>query len=242
MSDIHALVGAYAVDALDDVERASFEEHLADCQACQAEVAGLREAASLMGATAAVSPPPSLRDRVLADISTVRPLPPPTGRGAAHARRRRFRPGLLAAAAAVVIGLGVGAAVVQPWADPSDDSSQAPRLSAADRVRAADDAETFTQTLDGGAEATVIRSQSLNQAVLVTDDMPAPPTGKVYELWLEHEGVGMVAAGLMDGAEHEVVLEGDPATAVGFGITVEPEGGSEEPTLPAVTTISFENV
>jgi hypothetical protein len=38
-----------------------------------------------------------------------------------------------------------------------------------------------------------------------------------------------------------VVLEGDPATAIGFGITLEPEGGSEEPTFPPVTTISFEN-
>lgn len=238
MSDIHALVGAYAVDALDPEERAAFEAHLAECPACQEEVAGMQEAAALLGATAAVSPPAALRERVMADITTVRPLPPPTGRGSAYPRRRRFRPALLAAAAAVVIGLGVGAAVVQPWAD---ESSQAPRLSAADRVRAADDAETFTQTLDGGAEATVIRSQSLNQAVLVTSDMPAPPTGKVYELWLEHEDVGMVAAGLMDGADHEVVLEGDPATAVGFGITVEPEGGSPEPTFPPVTTISFEN-
>ena len=35
MSDIHALVGAYAVDALDDVERAAFERHLAECAACQ---------------------------------------------------------------------------------------------------------------------------------------------------------------------------------------------------------------
>ena len=39
----------------------------------------------------------------------------------------------------------------------------------------------------------------------------------------------MVAAGLMDGTEREIVLEGDPATAIGFGITVEPDGGSDEP-------------
>ena len=36
--DIHALSGAYAVDALDDVERARFERHLANCEACRAEV------------------------------------------------------------------------------------------------------------------------------------------------------------------------------------------------------------
>jgi anti-sigma-K factor RskA len=237
MSDIHALVGAYAVDALDDIERAGFEKHLGQCEACQAEVAGLRETAALLGTTAAAAPPAALRDRVLAGIDTVRPMPPRTEDPPAQLRRRRFRPALLVAAAAAVIGLGVGAAVVQPW---QDDSSQT-QLTAADRIRSADDAETFTQRLEGGAEATVIRSRDLNQAVVTTSDMPAPPEGKVYELWLDHEGVGMVAAGLMSGDEEEIVLEGDPATAIGFGITVEPEGGSEEPTLPPVTTISFEN-
>lgn len=236
-SDIHALVGAYAVDALDDEERTAFERHLADCAACRAEVAGLREAAATLATPTAVTPPGALRDRVLADIATVRPLPPAAER--ADRRPRRFpRPWLLVAAAAAVIALGAGAAVWQPWADQT---SQAPQLTAAERIRAADDAETFTQTLDGGARATLIRSRALNQAVLVTSDMPPAPEGRVYELWLDHKGVGMVPAGLMVGTEREVVLEGDPATAIGFGITVEPEGGSEEPTLPPVTTISFEN-
>ena len=48
MSDIHALSGAYAVDALDDLERAGFERHLAGCAACRAEVASLREATAAM--------------------------------------------------------------------------------------------------------------------------------------------------------------------------------------------------
>jgi anti-sigma-K factor RskA len=51
----------------------------------------------------------------------------------------------------------------------------------------------------------------------------------------------MVPAGLMDrGGEQRILLEGDPATATGAGITVEPAGGSEEPTLPPVTLIPFE--
>jgi anti-sigma factor RsiW len=235
MSDIHALVGAYAVDALDDVERAAFERHLAECPACRAEVDGLREAASVIGGSVAQDPPTGLRDRVLADIATVRPLPPDTAPAAP--RTRRFRPALAAAAAAAVIAVGGAVVVVEPW---SDDSSQG-QLTAAEQVRAADDAETYRQTLDDGAVATVIRSQSLNRAVLVTDDLPPAPEGKVYALWLEHDGVGMVAAGLMENGEREVVLEGDPATAVGFGITVEPDGGSERPNLNAlVTTMAFQ--
>jgi anti-sigma-K factor RskA len=236
MSDIHALVGAYAVDALDDVERAAFERHLAECAACRAEVDGLREASSVIGSSVAQQPPSTLRDRVLADIATVRPLPPLTT--PARQRAARFRPALVAAAAAVVIAAAGGLVVAEPWAD---DTSQV-QPTAADRIRAAADAEEFDLSLDGGAAATVIRSKSLNQAVLVTEDMPAAPDGKVYELWLDHEEVGMVAAGLMEDGDDEVVLTGDPATAIGFGITVEPDGGSEEPTESAlVTAVDFEN-
>ncbi len=99
MTDVHALSGAYAVDALDDIERAAFERHLAECADCRAEVASLRETAALLAETTAVEPPAALRDRVLADIATVRPLPPeapapevrPSAPAAAPGRRCRRR-------------------------------------------------------------------------------------------------------------------------------------------------------
>ncbi|MEJ7795232.1 MAG: anti-sigma factor [Nocardioides sp.] len=240
MSDIHALVGAYAVDALDDVERAAFERHLAECPDCQAEVAGLREAAAMIGAAVAAEPPAGLRDRVLADIATVRPLPPPLDRPTVLSitgGRTRFRPRALVAAAAAVIALGAGAAVVQPW---DDDTSQRD-LTASEQVLAAADAQTFTDEVDGGGKATIVRSSSRNQAVLVASALPDAPEGSVYELWLIHDG-DMVSAGLMSGGDHELWLEGDPATATGFGITVEPEGGSDtgEPTKQPITTIQFQ--
>ncbi len=237
-SDIHALVGAYAVDALDDLERAAFQRHLDECPDCQQEVVGLQEAAGLLGALAATPPPASMRDRVLADIATVRPLPPVTQQPAVATPggRTRFRPRLLVAAAAALIAFGGATAVVQPW---EDDTSQT-QLTAAEQVLSAPDAETYTRTFPDGAKATLVRSRELNRAVLTTADMADAPEGSVYELWLVHDD-DMVPAGLMAGGDHEILLEGDPGTANGFGITVEPDGGSEEPTLPAVTQIAFEN-
>lgn len=234
MTEIHALSGAYAVDALDDIERAQFERHLAECAACRAEVASLRSAAALLAETTATTPPESLRARVLADITTVRPLPPAVGNGAAP--RRRFRLAPLAAAAALIAAVGTGVIVTEPWAD---DTSQT-QVSAVDSVLQANDAERYTKVIDG-SEATLVRSPSLNKAVLVTKNMEPPPDGKVYELWLDHEGVGMVPAGLMaGGGEQQILLKGDPDTALGAGITVEPAGGSEKPTLPPVTLFAFE--
>jgi len=237
MSDVHALVGAYAADAVDDVERVAFERHLATCQACQLELEGLHETAALLASSEPATAPARLRQSVLAGIETVRPLPPVTT-PTAGPRRRRFRPATLVAAAAAVIA-AVGGVTV--WQAQDDRPAQEQQLTAAERVRSAPDAEEFSQSLPDGTEVTIIRSRSRNEAVLVADDMPPVPEGKVYELWLDHEGVGMVPAGTMRGTEDQVVLEGDPATALGAGITVEPAPGSEKPTTEPVMTFAFDD-
>jgi len=65
----------YALGALDESERASFEEHLASCDVCAAEVRELRDVAGLIAMAApSVSPSPTLRDRILADARGVRPI------------------------------------------------------------------------------------------------------------------------------------------------------------------------
>jgi anti-sigma-K factor RskA len=238
-SDIHALSGAYAIDALDDIERAQFERHLAECRECRAEVDSLREAAGLLAETSATEPPAALRERLLAEVATVRPLPPVTPptplRGSG--RRRWLTP--LVAAAAVVAALGAGGVVWHPW---SDVTSQAPTLSAADRVRKAPDAVTVTRKVDGG-EATIVASKSLNQFVVSTEHLPPLPAGKVYEMWLQDADQGMVpvTGGLMTAADTTVVLKGDVANAVGAGITVEPAGGSKVPTSDPVALFRLEN-
>lgn len=235
MSDLHKLTGAYAIDALDDLERARFEQHLAQCEDCRAEVAELRETAALLSETVAVTPPPSLRDSVLAGISQVRPLAPevtaitptrsaPT-RSAQSAGRRAWAPFLVAAALALVVG--IGAMIVAPWAD--DD--EVPRLTAAEQVLRAPDAEEVFLDLGEAGRATVTRSKSQDKAVITTEDMVAAPEGKDYELWFMSPDEEFVAAGLMpDAADQTVVLDGSAAEAIAVGITVEPDGGSTQPT------------
>ena len=194
---VHALSGAYVVDALDDTERKAFEDHLPDCHDCQAEVASLREAAALMADEAATTPPPSLRDSVLSGIKTVRPLPPETPESPVVVplhRRRRVRLAALAAAAAILAVLGF-VTVTEPF---QDDAPPVAVVTPADRVLAADDAKKVSITFDDGSKATVVRSLSEGRAVLVTDDMAAPPPGKVFELWLQDEA-GTMLPGRPDG-------------------------------------------
>lgn len=237
MNDIHQLTGAYALDAVDDVERARFERHLATCEDCRHEVDSLREAAAMLPESVAVEPPAALRGAVLAGIGQVRPLPPPTPEPTPAAPRpalRRWLPLLVAAVVATV--LGVGATVWQPWS--TDDTSS---LSATERVLQAPDAQTVALDLGAAGRARVVRSPSLRQAVLVTEDMVSAPPGKVYEVWLQDDAGAMLPAALMpDRPDQSVLLDGDAAAATGAGITVEPDGGSTAPTSDPIALFEFE--
>lgn len=229
MSDIHKLSGAYALDALDELERARFDQHLSTCEDCRAEVAEMRETAALLAETTAVAPPASLRESVLSGITHIRPLPPEVRRpGVAE---RRWFP-LLVAAALVIIA-GFGAIVWQPW------SAEDSQLTATEQVLQADDAKRITVDLGESGRATVVRSVSHNAAVIVAEDMAPAPEGKVYELWL-WSGDKFVPAGLMpNDSDHTMLLEGDAAEAGAAGITIEPEGGSPEPTTDPIALFDF---
>jgi anti-sigma-K factor RskA len=128
-------------------------------------------------------------------------------------------------AAVVLAMIGVGAAVWQPWRDESSTT-----LTAADRVLADPDAQRFTQELPNGATATIVRSAAEHRAVLVAEDMPAAPAGKVYQLWLQTPSEAMVSAGLMPDDRTTVLLDGNADDAIGAGISLEPDGGSDQPT------------
>ena len=242
----HALSGAYAVDALDAAERVRFEAHLRTCADCRAEVDELREAAALLGLDDEVAPPPALRDDVLAGIERIRPLPPltrqePGGATVLPLRRRlplgRRMPLLVAAAAAVVLLLGAGLAVVRPW---TDDRSAAP--TAAERILAAADATRVEKSFPDGSRATVVLSRSQGKALIRTRGMAPAPSGKVYELWLQTPAGAMVPAGLMpDRPDTTYVLNGDASQATGVGITVEPDGGSPQPTSPPLALFDLES-
>lgn len=234
MNDMHNLTGAYALDALDELERARFEQHLSQCEDCRAEVAELRETAALLAETVATPPPASLRNSVLAGISQIRPLAPEvppatptTGRTGPRAGRRGWVPFLVAAALALIVG--VGAAVTQPWAD------DAPRLTAAEQVLQAPDAEEVFLDLGEAGRATVVRSKAEDRAVIVTEDMVPAPEGKAYQLWIMSPDEKFTSAGLMpDRSDQTVVLDGTAADAAAVGITVEPEKGSEQPTTKPI--------
>src|SRR5688572_20733372 len=96
---------AYALGVLDAAERAAFEAHLTSCAECTAEVRQLRLAAgALAHAVPQVSPPASLRARIMGQVSFAAP---PAAAPALVVRERRGVPAWMQIAAMLLIGAGI---------------------------------------------------------------------------------------------------------------------------------------
>ncbi|MBK6013990.1 anti-sigma factor domain-containing protein [Streptomyces sp. MBT53] len=244
--DLHRLTGAYALHALSDEENASFERHPADCEACIEEAAELSATAARLGLAVSVEPDRDMRGRVLRRITTVRQETPgerPAPRsGRAALRTRLVSRWALAACLAAAAALG-GTVVWQhqqaetALAQTHRAEQEATQISA---VLAAPDARTQTVTLPEGATGTVVVSHGKDQAVFVVSGMAQAPAGKVYQLWFDDNGT-MRSADLMnpDRADQTILLRGAVDGASGMGITVEPAGGSKQPTTAPLALTRF---
>ncbi len=91
MNDIHASVYLYVVGALPRLEAEEFEAHLADCAACETELAELRDVTSQLSQSVATEAPPELRRAVLATIART-PQPPIVSHGSTSEDSSELRP------------------------------------------------------------------------------------------------------------------------------------------------------
>jgi anti-sigma-K factor RskA len=220
-AEIHTLVGAYALDAVDDLERARFDRHLAECEACAQEVKELREAAGRLAELTAEAPPVRLRSAVLAEVSRTRQVGP--ARRGQDAGANRWRRWAVAAAAVVVVAAGASAGtyVVE---------EQRPRPpSQVETVLSAPDAVVRSVEVNGG-RMTVVLSDSLNKGVVVVSSLPSPGADKSYQLWLVKGGHPDSAGLLATGSGNGAVLVTDVRGAAAVALSREPAGGSPAPT------------
>lgn len=231
-ADIHSLVGAYVLDAVNDLERAAVERHLRECDECRAEVAEWRETASRLADGAWSVPPPGLRDSVLAAVATTRQAPVVV---TARPARRSYRSRWVAAAAAVVAAAGTGTAVFVVQEQRVRDErtvAEAARDQEAEvrSVLAAPDVVLRDQALADGGKVTVAYSRLKDSGVLMMSADAAPAGGRVFQLWTVRADVP-VSEGVLAVGETTVVkvLHGMRSASL-VGVSVEPQGGSPEPT------------
>jgi anti-sigma-K factor RskA len=210
-TDLHSLVAPYALDALDEGEEREFEDHLAHCERCREELAGLREAAAALAfAAPPAPPPPELRQRILDQAHSERPNVVPL-----H-RRRRWTATLAATAAvaaAAAVVLGIWAASLQNSKDPLESVLSKPG------------SKLVSMGSYGGVAVAPDGEAVLALAV------PETASGKTYETWVIRGGKA-APAGVFQGRPGTSIVKVSKAVGAGsvVAVTVEPAGGSPQPT------------
>jgi anti-sigma-K factor RskA len=234
-ADLHTLVGAYALDALTAEEHEQFEQHLATCANCRAELAELRATAARLSDTTVFAPPPGIKARLMDAIASTQQDRPRVAIPAATPRRRMTSV-LLAAAAALAVMVSLGAFFVER-ARLAD--LQQERATVAS-VLSAPDVQQRSTRLENGGTVRMIMSPSLDQAVVAMQDLPALKDDQSYQMWRVRRGGPESAAVLsVDGTTDSVtVLVGDLDDTESIAVTVEPAGGSPRPTSEPVATIA----
>ena len=238
--ELHLLTGSYALDALTGPELTEFEKHLSRCAPCTDEVRGLRETAARLAMATAIAPPPEMRQRVLAAAPLTRQFPPPGRILLPRAGRRRVSPSQAGITTAI---LALAAAVVLLLVTLVSTRHQLEQAQAGNHaiatVLAAPDARVESATATVGGTVTAVTSVSHHEAVVSTAGVPALPAAKVYQLWVMSPS-GARSAGLLP-ASHAGTTA--PVLASGvrpgdrLGITVEPAGGTAQPTTAAVVVM-----
>ncbi|MET9021827.1 anti-sigma factor [Actinopolymorpha sp. NPDC004070] len=233
--DVHTLAGAYALDAVPADECEVFEAHLRKCRGCRSELDEFGETAVRLAAAVAVPPPARLRERVLEQVSWTRQLAPVVSRPGTH--RGRLGRRLFAAAAAVVLIVAAGVTGVQIHQLQGRTAQQQLITS----IVAAPDARSIHGGISRGGRLTLVFSRRQARTLVIVDHLPPPPKGHAYQMWLLDNGTAR-SAGMLDvsaPAQLTRVVKSSLTGADGFGLTVEPRGGSRRPTTPTIAHLSL---
>ena len=226
-------VGSYLLGALPPDEIESFEAHMGECAECRRDVEELRVAAdALPMSVPVVAPPPALKGRIMAVVESEAQLlaaagreadaPPPATRAPRRERRWGaflFRPGVALACAAVLLVLGgVGGALL---------------------ARGGEDTRTVAAQTEPRGAAVELEIGD-DGATLVARGMPAPPSGRIYQVWLKRPGRDPEPTSVLwsvrgDGSA-DVAVPGSLDGVEAVLVTDEPPGGSDAPTrMPVIS-------
>ncbi|QFQ96209.1 anti-sigma factor [Streptomyces phaeolivaceus] len=259
--DLHSLAAPYALDALEPEERRRFEQHLERCDRCPAEVRALSEDAVRLAWSTAAPAPMAMRDRVFAAVRNTpqenrswsarsardRHLPrhvwgtepPPKARARAPRLRSLRVPLATVTAAAALVVASLFAVQVDRTRDEL--AAERDRASEIAHVLAAPDARATSDRDTEGHRIGVIASAEEGSAIVTLSGFKDLPNNRVHQLWLMRPDVQPRSLGLFDG-DTPLVTEGMDNDATSLAVTVEPDGGSAQPTSQPVVQLALESV
>ena len=227
-SEIQELLGAYALDAVDDRERALIEAHLETCESCRAELDDHRR----------------LVETLRQHGATVSPL---AGPGANGSRNGVVPPAARASGRAVPVAFVVAIAVLavtlagifvqgQVRFDHLDATAARIELTERALVAATDPAAVVTvlRSPAGDALLSVVSRADGGASFAIDSALRSPADDGTYQLWSDDDGTVTAAAAL--GRDRDVVMFSSPPGVTDFLVTIEHNPIPSKPTLPAVAT------
>jgi anti-sigma-K factor RskA len=229
-AEIADLLPAYVLDAMDGDERCALMEHLAECRLHDADLQTERQAAlRLVEAVPPVPPPVRLRaslldafDKEVAGGATqTEPVPM-----SLPERRKPFLHVLRApafaysmAASLLILAVALGAWGVSRGGDAGEGGV---RLAA-------------SRTNDTRLDVTYLPDRNL---AVLNFDLPTAPTGRTYQAWSIVDGKP-VSLGVISQNSGTVTFAADLDKAQAVAISVEPLGGSQQPTTTPILVSQF---
>jgi anti-sigma-K factor RskA len=219
-----SMIAAYALGALPAEEERALRAHIVTCEECMTEADRFFDTSSKLAL--AVEPeelPPGLTDRILTIAREQRPAP------AGAAPKRRF--GLILVSAAAAMSMAV--VVMGFFLIDARNELQTDR-----QVLAALLQENVGFDLTGeGVVARLVPSAS--GSTLVAAGLSEAPDDRVYQLWLLR-GDEPVSGGVFEATGELSVFRSDLVLEdfTGAAVTIEPPGGSDQPTGRMVITSS----
>jgi anti-sigma-K factor RskA len=225
-------VASYVLGALPEDEHERFVAHLVTCDECQSGVTELQVAVDALPLAATqLMPPPELKDRIMTVVRSEAQLrqsaeTPRVEQPAARRRsgwRGRFlglAPLPAAAAASLLIAVLVAGGIV---------------LSDGDETRTVQGQVLIASAPKARAELKL----SDDATKLTVSGMPAPPAGKVYQVWLKPpaQAPKPTRALFRVDSRGDADVEIKPGRLKGIEqvlVTAEPDGGSQSPTSDPV--------
>jgi anti-sigma-K factor RskA len=241
-------VAVYALGVLAPADARRVREHMATCSQCREEYAKLKMAAASVGfsaentADAANCPSTLLRPRIMREVRASLERP--------RTERPPVWPAYLVAAACLALAIASWIGDIALNNQLRQAQSQVARSTERSTALARNLAETRSTLSDllstdakhyaiGGGEI-VTRGGRLYIAM---HELPAPPHGKVYQAWTLAKGAKKVEPSLTFVPDARgvavVAVPVDARDTAAVAISVEPEGGSKQPTTTPIALVKL---
>jgi anti-sigma factor RsiW len=236
------LLGAYVLDAVDDVERRRVENLLASDPSARDEVEQLRLVADKLGSAAESAPPAQLWESIELAINTepvaqqISGSTEPTSIFSSKRYRSVNKPFLAAAAVLAVFVIG-GAIFVGVGKDADAPTTIAAMTAMANDAASKPGSRTGFLTDPDQTMKVQVVADAQGHGYLMTDPLPALPENETYQLWAANDGT-MISLGML-GSNPEMSLVPIDPSVTDLALTREPVNGSVAPTSAPMATGSL---